>query len=159
MWKTIGELRRAIAIDADHPAALERLGNLLARRGDRVAAIACYRRVAALQPDGLLGRMSLAKVMIEEGRHTEAELLLRATTAEFAASAEAKRLLATVLREQGRFRRAIPLLGLEATRGAPVQAASAYYDLVLSKRITPADAPYLRAEGALLALDDAAGGV
>jgi tetratricopeptide (TPR) repeat protein len=147
----IAGLRQAIAIDANHPAALERLGNLLMKYGRRDEATECYRRVALLQPNSLMGRVSRAKMLAEEGKPDEAETLLRQTVILFPASAQAKQLLAIMLREQGRFDEAIPLLW-GATQGSPEEAATAYYDLAMSKKITTDDMPMLQEMRGLLGL-------
>jgi tetratricopeptide (TPR) repeat protein len=148
--EAILELHRAIAIDADLVIVLERLGNLLARHDRRDAAMDCFRRIVSLQPDSLVGRLSNAKVLAEAGRHVDAATLLRETAIVFPQSGEVKQALAIVLREQGRFDEALPLL-IEATRGSPAQAAAAYHDLIVSKTIVPADAPMLQQVRELLA--------
>jgi tetratricopeptide (TPR) repeat protein len=148
----IGELHRAVAIDADLVIALERLGNLLAKHGRRDAAMNCYRRIVSLQQNSLIGRFSHAKVLAEEGRHADATALLREMVIMFPQAAEVRQTLAIILREQGLFNEASPLL-IEATRGSPTQAAAAYHDLIMSKRIVPADAPMLQMVRDLLTLD------
>lgn len=141
--EAIRELRRAIAIDPDLVVALERLGNLLVRHDRRDAAMDCYRRIVSSQPNSLTGRLSNAKVLAEEGRHTDAATLLHETAIVFPQSGEVKQTLAIILREQGRFDEALPLL-IDATCGSPAQAAAAYHDLIMSKRISPVDAPMLQ---------------
>ena len=148
----IGELRRTIAINPLHVAALDRIGNLLVKQSRRDEAVDCYQRVASLQPNSLMGRLSHAKMLAGGGSHSSAATLLDQTISMFPTSSEAKQLLATILREQGRFTEAIPLL-TAATYGSPVQAAIAFHDLVLSKTITVVDAPILQRMHALLALD------
>ena len=54
-----------------------------------------------------------------------------------------KRALASILRERGEFEQALPLLE-QATEGGPLQAATAYFDIAMSKRITEDDQPMLR---------------
>ena len=147
----IAGLRQAIAIDANHPAALERLGNLLMKYGRPDEADECYRHIALLQPDSLMGRVSRAKVLAEKGKPDEAETSLRQTIMLFPASAQAKQLLSIVLREQGRFDEAIPLLW-EATQGSPAEAATAYYDLAMSKKIATDDMAMLQDMRRLLEL-------
>lgn len=148
-----GSFRHAIAINPDHLAALERLANLLTGHGRHDEARECYRRVAALQPDSLVGRISRAKVLADEGPPGELEAWLRETTRRFPTSAEAKRLLAMMLREAGRFDDAIAILEA-ATQDSPSEAAAtAYYDLATSKKITAADAPMLEQMRTLLGSD------
>ncbi len=146
----ISELRHAIAISDDHAEALERLGNLLTKHGHRDEAIDCFRHVAELQPNGLLGRVSRAKVLLADDNQADAETCLHETIMAFPTSAEAKRLLANILREQGRFSEATPLLE-QAMQGTPAQAANAYHDWTVSRTITEADAPMLQRMRDLLA--------
>jgi tetratricopeptide (TPR) repeat protein len=143
------EFQRAVALDPKHAQALERLALLLLDHGKREEAIEYFRRVARLEPDTVLGRICGAKVLLEEGERDEAVALLQDTLSRFPASAETKRFLATLLREEGRFEEAIPLLE-GATEGSPLEAATAYYDLVMSKRITKDDGPALEQMNALL---------
>jgi tetratricopeptide (TPR) repeat protein len=149
--EAITGLRQALALAPDFADAWQRLGNLLLTYGQRAEAVNCFRRAAELTPDTLLGRMSRARVLLEEQHVTEAEALLRETIAASPDSAEAKRFLARLMREQGRFDEAIPLLE-EATESTPVQAATAYFDLALSRRVTADDGPMLEQMRALLAL-------
>jgi tetratricopeptide (TPR) repeat protein len=147
----IGALQRAIAIDADLVVAIWRLGNLFAKQDRRDAAMNCYRRIVSLQRDSLIGRLSQARILVQEGQHADAAALLHDTAIVFPQSAEVRQTLAVVLREQGRFTEASPLL-MEAARGPPAQAAAAYHDLIMSKRIVPADAQMLQAARDLLTL-------
>ena len=144
-----GALQRAVALDPKHAEALERLGLLLLNHGKREEAIDCFRRVTRLQPDTVLGRLSGAKVLLDEGKRDEAVALLQDTLGRFPTHAETKRFLAAVLREEGRFEEAMPFLEA-ATEGSPLEAATAYFDLAMSKRITEEDRPALEQMNALL---------
>ena len=121
--------------------------NMASGRGDR----RCHRRLAALSPDTLLGRLSRAKVLAEEGDEAAFEACLSEAVRSLPDSSDAKRLLATLLQEQGRFDEAIPLLEA-ATRDRPTRAAIAFHDLVAAKKITGADRPILDRMRTLLAL-------
>jgi tetratricopeptide (TPR) repeat protein len=147
--EAITALRRAVALHPRYAEALERLGILLLNHDQRGEAFDCFRRVAAAEPGSVLGRLNCTKVLVEEGKQAEAEAFLRQTIALHPASAEAKRFLAGQLRERGRFEEAIPLLE-QATEGSPFQAATAYFDLAMSKRITSDDQPMLQQMRALL---------
>lgn len=141
--------QRAVALDPHHSHALERLGVLMLNHGKREEALDCFRRVARIEPDTILGRISGAKVLLEEGKRDEALELLQANLRQFPDSSETKRFLAAVLREEGRFEEAIPFLEA-ATEGTPLEAATAYFDLAMSKRITKDDEPALEQMNALL---------
>jgi tetratricopeptide (TPR) repeat protein len=140
---------RAVALDPNHSHALERLGNLLLTHGKRKEALDCFRRVAHIEPDTILGRISGAKVLLEEDKRDEALELLQATLRQFPNSSETNRFIAAVLREEGRFEEAIPFLEA-ATEGTPLEAATAYFDLAMSKRITKDDEPALEQMNVLL---------
>jgi tetratricopeptide (TPR) repeat protein len=141
--------QRAVALDPTHAEALERLGLLLLNHGKRAEATDCFRRVTRLQPDTILGRLSGAKVLLDEGKRDAAIALLQDTAGRFPASGETKRFLAAILREEGRFEEAMPLLEA-ATDGSPTEAATAYFDIAMSKRITEEDRPALEQMNALL---------
>jgi tetratricopeptide (TPR) repeat protein len=145
----LSALQRAIALDPEHGEALERLGILLETNGNQEEALKYYRQVAHLKPDTLSGRISGAKVLVAEGKRNEAVALLKATVEEFPTSGEAKRFLAAILREEGRFDEAIPILEA-ATEGVPIEAATAYFDIAMSKRITTEDEPAIEQMNALL---------
>ena len=130
--------RSAIGIDPRQADALERLGNILRVHERQAEALECFARAAAIAPDTIRGRMCRFKALQQAGRRDETETLLRETVAMFPNDAETKRSLASVLREQGRFAEAIPLLE-DATEGAPAEAAAAYFDLVGAKRLTADD--------------------
>jgi tetratricopeptide (TPR) repeat protein len=141
--------QRAVALDPEHADALEWLGILLENNGRPQEANTYYRRVAELQPDTLLGRISGAKVVLNEGNRDQAVELLQDTVERFPVSGEAKRFLAAILREEGRFDEALPLLEA-ATEGTPIEAASAYFDITMSKRLTEEDEPAIEQMNALL---------
>jgi tetratricopeptide (TPR) repeat protein len=145
----LSALQRAVALDPDHGEALERLGILLETNGHPDEARQHYRRVAELKPDTLSGKISGAKVLLSEGKRDEAVALLQDTVEKFPVSGEAKRFLASILREEGRFDEAIPILEA-ATEGIPIEAATAYFDIAMSKRITREDEPALEQMHALL---------
>jgi tetratricopeptide (TPR) repeat protein len=147
--EAITAFQQAVALDPNHAEAQEQLGNLLLNYGRSSAAFDCFRRVAALEPDSARGRICHAKVLIEEGDSAAAKALLRETIALYPTHTEAKRFLANRLREDGRFEEAIPLLE-QATEGSPTNAAAAYFDLAMSKRITEHDQPLLQQMQALL---------
>jgi tetratricopeptide (TPR) repeat protein len=147
--EAVGALQRAIAFDPEHAEALERLGILLQDYNQLEEAMECYRRVARLRPDTVSGRISGAKVLLHEGNREEAIALLKDTAERFPTSGETNRFLAGILREEGRFDEAIPFLEA-ATEGSPNEAATAYFDIAMSKRITPADQPAIEQMTALL---------
>ena len=147
----IAVLRQTLRLDPFLTDALERLGNLLLNTGGRDEAVQLFRRAAAIAPDTLAGRLNHAKVLVEEAGTQETMFSLRQTLTLFPSSVEAKRFLAMLLRETGSFSEAIPLLE-EATEGDPLQAATAYHDLALSKRVTTDDMPMLDQMQALLRL-------
>lgn len=147
--EAITSFQRALALSPDYLEALERLGNLLLTHGRQDDAVKCFRRIAATAPETLTGRLNRAKVLVKTDRPAEAEATLREILRLYPSAAEAHRFLATILREQGRFDEAIPLLE-EATAGTATEAASAYHDLVLSQRIKSDDQPILDQMHALL---------
>jgi len=147
--EAITALGQAVAIDPHHVEALERLGILQLNHGMGEQAFDCFRRVASAEPNSLLGRLNHAKVLVEEGQRAAGEAFLQQTIAFYPTSSEAKRFLAAILRERGEFAQAMPLLE-QATEGSPVQAATAYFDLAMSKRIAEADQPMLRQMQGLL---------
>jgi tetratricopeptide (TPR) repeat protein len=145
----VAAFQRTVVLDPEHAEALERLGLLLLNYGKREEAIECFRRVARLQPETVMGRLNNAKVLLDEGKRDEANALLQETAGRYPASGETKRFLAAVLREEGRFEEAIPLLEA-ATEGSPIAAATAYFDLAMSKRFTEDDQAALEQMRALL---------
>jgi tetratricopeptide (TPR) repeat protein len=150
--EAIAGLRKALALAPQSPGILERLGNLLLAYGQRDGALECFGRAATAAPDTLAGRLNRGKVLEAEGKRDELEAFLRQTLLRYPDSAEANRFLATILREQGRFDEAIPLLEL-ATEGDATQAATAYYDLANSRKVTPDDAVMVEQMQALLRLE------
>lgn len=144
--------RRVLSLDPTHPDGLERLANLLLTQGRRDEAIACFRAAAAAAPNRLRAALNETSALLEEGKVAEVEALLRRTIETFPESAEAKRSLATILREQGRFEEAIPLLE-QATAGSATEAATAYFDLAMTKRVTAADGAMIGQMEALARLD------
>ncbi len=147
--EAMNAFQRTVTLQPHHAEALERLGILLMARDMRKEAFDCFRRVVAAEPDTVLGRVNRVRVMIEDGQRAEGEAYLRKTIEMFPTNAESKRYLSTILRERGDFEEAIPLLE-GATEGNPSQAATAYYDLAVSKRITEDDRPMLQQMTALL---------
>jgi tetratricopeptide (TPR) repeat protein len=141
--------QRAVTLDPNYAEAHERLGILLENYGQQADAIACYRQVRRLQPDTVMGRISGAKVLLEDGKRQDAIALLRETADRFPQSGETKRFLAGILREEGRFDEALPFLEA-ATEGTPIEAATAYFDIAMSKRVTEEDEPALEQMNALL---------
>ncbi len=147
--EAIEAFRRAVALNPGNAESLERLGVLLLNAGNRIEALDCFRRVAVAEPDTLLGRLNRSKVLMEEGKTEETIEYLQRTIELHPASAEAKRVLAAILREKGRFDEAVPLLE-QATEGSPAQAATAYFDLAMSRRVTAEQQPMLDQMQALL---------
>jgi tetratricopeptide (TPR) repeat protein len=145
----ISALRAAIRLDPDHLPALARLADLRGARGARAEAMALRRRVAALAPDSLAGRLCRAKVLIEDGRPDDAETVLRQAIALFPSSGEAKRQLTRILRQQGRFAEAITWLSA-MTAGAPAEAAAAFHELAACRVMTSEDVPLVDRMRALL---------
>jgi tetratricopeptide (TPR) repeat protein len=140
--EAISGFNRAVKLAPDDPAALTHLANLLLIYGQRRQAIGYFRRAAELTPDEIGGFLNRATAFMAEDASEEAAATLREAIARFPHSAEAHRVLAGILRQQGRFEEAIPLLE-QATEGNAVEAATAYYDLANSKRITADDEPML----------------
>ena len=147
--EAITAFHSTIALDPRHVDALDRLGNQLRTYDRQAEAIDCFRRVAEITPDTTQGRLNRVKVLLEENRYDDAISVLRESITVYPDHAETKRTLASILREQGRFDEAIPLLEA-VTEGTPAQAAAAYFDMALSKRITAADEPMLEQMQALL---------
>ena len=147
--EAITAFRTVIGLAPDHADALERLGNLLQMQERVEEARALFARVAAAVPDTIAGRLNRAKVLQIDGDLAAAEEVLRDSVARLPFHAETRRALAAILREQGRFEEAVPLLE-QATGGTPAEAATAYFDLVHSKRLTADDAPMVAQMRALL---------
>ena len=148
--EAVAAFQQALARAPDHAETLERLGILLLNAGQRDAAMDCFRRAVRAEPGTLRAHLCRANILIDEASQEDAEQQLRATLAAYPDSAEAYRFLAAILRQQGRFAEAVPLLE-RATNGSPTQAAVSYYDLAVSKRITADDRPMLDRMQALLA--------
>jgi tetratricopeptide (TPR) repeat protein len=147
--EAITALRRATAIDPNHVLAHERLGILLMNHDRREQAFDCFRRVVAVEPDSVMGRLTHARLVFESGHRAEGEQIIRQAAVLHPTNVDIRRSLASILRERGEFEEAIPLLE-QATQGSPLQAATAYFDLSMSKRITEDDQPMLRQMLALL---------
>jgi tetratricopeptide (TPR) repeat protein len=136
--EAMGAYRRAIALAPDHAGAHEHLGLMLQARGDHDEAMTCYRRVHEIEATSPMGHLNHARLLHLSGRSDEAEAALRQAMMLYPTEMALKRYLATMLRERGCFDEAIELL-LQATAGDPLQAASAYCSIAMSKRITEAD--------------------
>lgn len=142
-------LRQAIALEPRNAEAHERLANLLMVHENKADATSCYRRAAEAAPGTRRAAINRARALQNEGRDDQAEEVLRKTIAAEPEHAEAKRLLAGLLRSHGRYEEAMPLLEA-ATEGTPLEALTAYCDLVNSRRMTPADDVILTQMQALL---------
>ncbi|MGH7125827.1 MAG: tetratricopeptide repeat protein, partial [Stellaceae bacterium] len=90
---------KALALDADHVAALAGRAEALHELGDLAAAEAAYRRAAALAPHAPQVRFGWATVLADLGRLTEAAARYRELLAVDPGSAEAHFNLGTVLRD------------------------------------------------------------
>ncbi len=138
--EAISAFRATAKLDPQNARVHMRLADLLRAHERFELAADCYERAADADPDSAEGPLNRVRARQMRGEHDvdQLEPLLRETVTNFPASAEAKRMLAALMREHGRFDEAIPLLE-EATEGTPLEAATAYSDLVNSKRITQDD--------------------
>lgn len=147
--EAIAALRRAIELEPRHAEAQERLANLLMVHEHKAEATVCYRRAADAAQGTRRAPINRARALQNEGRDDLAEEVLRNAIVSEPDHAEAKRLLAALLRTYGRYEEAIPLLEA-ATEGTPVEAVMAYCDLAHSRRVTTADDALLTQMQALL---------
>jgi tetratricopeptide (TPR) repeat protein len=71
--------QRTIAAGGNSLRVSENLAEIYARRGDRKAAEALLRKILAVTPEFPLARNSLARILFEEGKKSEAEALFAAS--------------------------------------------------------------------------------
>ena len=107
--EAITAFRRTLALQPNDAEALDQLGALLLKYDLRAEALDCFRRASEAEPETALGRMSRARLLFADGKPAEGEAWLRETIALHPAHTEAKRYLASHLREAGRVRRSHPL--------------------------------------------------
>ncbi|MEP7183655.1 MAG: tetratricopeptide repeat protein [Betaproteobacteria bacterium] len=69
----IAAYEAALAIDTDHPVALNNLGLARAETGDRDGAAVCWRRALERDPDNADALANLANVLFARGEHAGAE--------------------------------------------------------------------------------------
>src|SRR4051812_410720 len=121
------EFRRALAVRPESVEARVNLGSMLARVGDRSGAMEQFREALRTDPDNVTAHFNLGAMLADVadgGTPDEARVHLEAAVAGRPDDAEARRLLAKVLRGQGRlpaalaqYRRAVELApGDEAAR-------------------------------------------
>ncbi len=125
---------RATDLDPSLTEAWFRAGSLVYTMGHRQEAIECFRRAAATGDRNSFGRLGKARVLLAEGRNTEAEQVLRHLLALDASIAMAHDLLGNLLSELGRFEEAREAFD-RAIEIAPLLAGS-YYDLVRCRPVT-----------------------
>ena len=125
-----------------------RAGDLVYTLGHRDEAIGCFRRAAATGGKTSFGRLGKARALLTEGRHQEAEQVLRKTLARDPGNAMAHDLLGNLLSEFGRFDEARACFE-RAIAIAPLLAGS-YYELVRCRPVRSEDDGLLpRMEAAL----------
>jgi tetratricopeptide (TPR) repeat protein len=127
--------RAAIAQGTRVREAYTHLGDLLWAR-DMEEAAACYRRAADASP---AGRLNAAKALMAEEKFDEAAAAARRALALQPGSPDAEWLLGNILVFQGRLTEAVRLF--EHVIEVAPEAADAYRNLALAKRVTEADRP------------------
>jgi tetratricopeptide (TPR) repeat protein len=137
----VGALRRAVALSPKLADAHARIGTLLMSLSRRQEAIASLRRAAAVAPGADIGRLSLAKALMAEERQGEAIAVLRRMLARNPTNFDARKMLGDALSFGGQFAEA----GQEYQRAIETgrQPISAYYSLVISRKLTEADRPLI----------------
>jgi tetratricopeptide (TPR) repeat protein len=128
---------RATELSPSLTEAWFRAGALVCELGHRDEAIGCFRRAAATGGKTSFGRLGKARALLTEGRHQEAEEVLRQTLARDPKNAMAHDLLGNLLSEFGRFDEARECFQ-RAIDIAPL-LAGCYYDLVRCRPVTSND--------------------
>jgi tetratricopeptide (TPR) repeat protein len=149
--EALAVFRQTLALTPKDATVLARLADFLLNRGEPEEAVKLFRQASAAAPGTIGSYLHLAEAFIATGALAEAEAILNKAIQKFPESRGAHRSLATVFRQRGDFDRALPLL-IRATEGNAVEAATAYYDLVNSKRIAADDQPVLLQMKAILQL-------
>lgn len=106
----VAEFRKAVAARPDGAEARINLGSALALTGDRDGAVASYREALKLDAENATAHYNLGVLLSERGAaqdRTEAVAHLQATVAKRPEDAEARRTLARLLRDGGRFEEAL----------------------------------------------------
>ena len=130
-------LRRTIALAPDLGAAYSRLGNLLHALGDLDEARECFQRASKLLPNPADRELEEAKLLLGEGRATDAEPLLRGVIAVDPGNSLAHAMLGDVLGEFGRFEEAKVLLRQATALDA--ERIGAWHSLTILTKVTDAD--------------------
>jgi tetratricopeptide (TPR) repeat protein len=140
---------RAVTLDPARADSHCNLGQLLfeLRRTDEAAA--SLRRALALRPDYTQAHVRLAAALRIDGRATEAQACCRAALALAPDSAEALALLGELHADCGEFAQAQQLF--QRALAANPSLPSAYCSIAAHRRMTPADAEWLRGAEAALA--------
>jgi tetratricopeptide (TPR) repeat protein len=133
--------RHAVRLSPDFAVAHGQLADLLWSKGARDEAVVEYERAAASAPNTARGSRWRAKALGGRGRVQDAEIELRQLLARDASDDKAHFMLGTILQEVGRFDEAAASFE-RSIAIAPAEAAP-YYGLVLSRRFTETDRPWI----------------
>jgi tetratricopeptide (TPR) repeat protein len=147
--EAISLYRQSIQLDPGRAESHCTLGNLLFefRRIDEAAA--SYRRALALEPDNALAHLGLGAALRMQGRATDAEASCRAALAIEPDNVGALSLLGELRADHGQFSEAQGFF--ERTIAIDPDFAFAFFSIATHRKMTRADAPWLRGTEALLA--------
>lgn len=137
----IAEFAAAAELAPNHFETHETLGNLLYLTRRRDDAGVAFRKAAAAQPRSTGGRIAAAKAQFIADDFAAAEVSARRAVALDPRHAEANRMLGTILAASGRFDEAAGYF--ERAIDVDPLPVAALYELLRSRRITPADAIWI----------------
>ncbi len=139
--EALAAYHRAIALDPKLAKAHARVATFLVGKGARKEAAEAYDRAAAAAGNTISGQLFRVKALMARDRMEEAEERVRRLIERNPASADAHRLLGNLLGETGHFDEA--LKHIERAIALQPQSVSAYYGLVVCRRLTEADRPLI----------------
>ncbi|MGA9060657.1 MAG: tetratricopeptide repeat protein [Terracidiphilus sp.] len=136
------EYRAALAIDPEDEAALLKLADIAAQRGDVEEAYQEYTQAVAMRPADSDAKLGLAKVLIAMNQPDKAQTLLEQTVQLDPTNATARYRLATFYREKGRMDDAKRQLELyKDLRAEKDKLRAVYKDLLIRPAELKEDTP------------------
>ena len=146
--EALAAYREAVALDPQRADSHCYLGDQLYEAGQLAEAVASFRRALTLRPEYPLALLGLAAALRRQGRPADAEASGRAALALEPESAAALTLLGGLHSDRGEFGKAQELY--ERALAGNGEFAPAFCGIAAQRRMTGADAAWLRGATALL---------